>query len=89
MIHQKNLDQIKNFLDLEKISVSEKIIIYCFLKEAKQIMDLSFVEKVASVEKQLKQQISPNIELKIIEEGEIENVEQLEFSAESGINGSS
>jgi len=86
MLNHQNLDQIKNFLNLERISVTQKITINCFLKDPKLTKDLTFTEKVLNVENQLKK-LSPNIELKIIEEGEILNVEQLEFFPESGING--
>ena len=83
MINQQTLEQIKNFLNLEKISMVQKITIHILPKKE----DDGFVIKLEQVKKDLKK-ISPNIYFEIMEEGEIVNVEQLEFSHESTGDGS-
>ena len=82
MIDNNQLNQIAKKLNLEKISVIQKVEILCFPKKN----DKEFKEKFKKVEKDVKK-ISKQIDLKIVEEGEIDNVKAIEFSAESGING--
>lgn len=67
-IEKQYLEQIHNFLDLEKIIVQEKTILYLTPKK----INKDFNEKLVEVEKYVKQ-ISSKIEIKIIEEGEIDN----------------
>lgn len=72
MIQQHHLDQIKQFLDLEKISVTQKIIVNILPKK----QDSDFSDKLISVKKELKKK---NIELRIIEEGEIDDVKSIDL----------
>ena len=83
MINDK-VNKLLKKLDLEKITVLEKITILCYPKKN----DKNFKEKFENVEKEMKK-ISKNIELKVIEEGEIDYVKTIDFSGESGIDGSS
>jgi|LSQX01.2.fsa_nt_gb hypothetical protein len=79
MIDQNKLNQIIQFLNLEKINVVQKIELYCFPREYSK----EFEQKVKTIQKD----IGNNITLKIIYEGEIENNANLEFSTESNTNG--
>lgn len=72
------LDSIIKKLDLEKISVLERVTIFCFPKKN----DENFRKKFLEVEQEIKK-ISKEIDLKIIEEGEIDHVKGITFSAES------
>lgn len=62
-----NLNKIKEFLDLEKIIVIEKVDILCFSKS--NIHTPEFNEKFNKIEKEIKS-ISKNIDIKIIQEGD-------------------
>jgi hypothetical protein len=86
MIDQRNLDRIVNFLGLEKIIVLQKIEIICFPNMNLETPD--FNEKIEKVKKELKK-LGSDIELKIVEEGEIDNndVKYIEFSPQSGSDG--
>lgn len=81
-----NIDQLLNNistkLDLEKINMIQRITIYCCPKK----LDDKFRKKFSEVEKEVKK-ISKEIDLKIIEEGEIDYVKGITFSAESGSDG--
>ena len=74
----KLINNISKKLDLEKITVLERVTIFCFPKKN----DENFREKFLEVEKEVKK-ISKVIDLKIIEEGEIDHVKGIDFSTES------
>ena len=64
---QINIEQIKSFLDVERISIAQKTTAYCFLKDPKQIEDKDFIEKLD----QVKKLFSDNkIEFKLVDEAE-------------------
>ena len=86
MINNQTLEQIKNFLDLEKIIAIQKTTIYILPKKDKEDDD-EFFNKLIQVKKELKN-VSPYISVEFMKEGEIDNVEQLGFQPESGSNGS-
>ena len=46
-----NIEQIKSFLDVERISIIQKTTAYCFLKDPKQMEDKDFIEKLGQVKK--------------------------------------
>jgi hypothetical protein len=72
------VDSIARKLDLEKINVQERVTIFCFPKKN----DENFRKKFLEVEQEVKK-ISKEIDLKIIEEGEIDHVKSITFSTES------
>ena len=78
MIDQNRLNQIVNFLNLEKIVVREKLEVYCFPKEQTE----DFYKKVEMVKKDL----GNSIDLKIVNEGELIN-DNIELPVESCTNG--
>ncbi len=78
MIDQNQLNQIVQFLNLEKIVVRQKIELYGFPKERTE----EFEKKLEIVKKQL----GNNVDLKIVNEGEIVN-DNIELPAESGPDG--
>jgi len=41
---QINIEQIKSFLDVERISITQKTTAYCFLKDPKQMEDKDFAK---------------------------------------------
>jgi len=76
MIDQNQINQIAQFLNLEKINVIQKIELLCFPK----VNNDEFKIKVENVKKELKK--IPNVDLHIVEEGDID-VKLIEFSSES------
>lgn len=65
------INQIKQHLNLDHITVIEKVKIICFPKK----LDKSFLKKFNDFKKQLKQ---PNVELVIGYEGELETTKLIE-----------
>ena len=81
MIDQEKLNYISKFLDVEKIYVIQKQSIVCFPKK----VDKEFLTKFKKIEEEINK--IPFTEIKIIEEGEIDDG-YIEISSESGIDGS-
>ena len=75
---QNQLNQIVNFLNLEKIVVRQKIELYCFPKEQSE----DFHKKVEMIKKDL----GNSVDLKIVNEGELIN-DNIELPDESGTDG--
>jgi hypothetical protein len=76
MITENNLDQIKEFLNLEKISVIQKIIILCIPK----IEDAEFYIKLEKVKDELKK-FGPNVTIQIVSEGDIKDDSLIEVQS--------
>ncbi len=72
MINNQQIQQIVQTLNLEKITVLQKINLVCF----PTIQDDDFRNKFNEVEKQLKK-ISQNIELSVCSDAEIDTVKAL------------
>jgi hypothetical protein len=79
MLDQRKLNYIGTFLDLEKLIVRQKVELLCFLKnnsdEIKKKIDI------------IKTELGPSIDLKIVEEGEIDSVKRIEFCEQSSDDG--
>lgn len=76
MINNQELEQIKTFLDLEKIMAFETLTILCLPK----YKNPEFEEKCNHIKSLLKQRLQETkIIFEIIEKGEIENVKSIEF----------
>lgn len=76
MINNQELEEIKTFLDLEQIMAFETLTILCLPK----YKNPDFEEKCNVIKSLLKQRLETSqIIFKIIEKGEIENVESIEF----------
>ncbi len=67
MTQQINIEQIRSFLDAERITISQKTTVYCFLKDSKQVEDDGFIKKLDQVKKLFRDN---RIELKLVEEAE-------------------
>jgi hypothetical protein len=75
---QNQLNQIVQFLNLEKILIRQRVELYCFPKEQTE----DFQKKLEMVKKEL----GNSVDLKIVNEGEIIN-DNIELPAESSTNG--
>lgn len=84
MNSNEEIKQILKKLNLEKLAIVETTTIYCFPKENNK----EFQQKFKKAEDDLKK-ITKSVTLKLVEEGEIEHVKRIEFSTESGSNGTS
>ena len=76
-LSEKQLNQIKNILNLESISQIEKLTIVCFPKKE----DDEFKKRFIDIKKQLKN-ISPVINIVIGSDGVLDGIKLIEYKGE-------